>query len=120
MDANLQGPLKELAEALHRAIEDSSDVESALAALRATGFAAVLLLEVTVALSKEGGKTKESSEESAIEPDADEVRAEAEWVIELPAAAADEATETTADAGQTATTPSSDKEFLRSLRIRID
>ena len=53
MNDELQSPLQDLADALHHAIESSSEVERALAALRASGFDAVLLLEVTVALSRE-------------------------------------------------------------------
>ena len=53
MNDELQRPLQELADALHHAIETSPEVEEALAALRASGFGATLLLDVTVALSRE-------------------------------------------------------------------
>lgn len=90
VDENLQGPLKELAEALHLAIEESADVGRALAALRERGLGAVLLLEVTVALSK-------AAEEEETTPGASQ------------GGAADPAGIVPADA-----------EFLRSLRIRLD
>ena len=65
MKDELQRPLQDLADALHHAIETSPEVERALAALRASGFGASLLLEVTVALSRE------ASDPDALETDAD-------------------------------------------------
>ena len=58
MNDELQSPLQDLADALHHAIESSPEVDLALKALRASGFDAVLLLEVTVALSREDAAAK--------------------------------------------------------------
>lgn len=66
MNDELQSPLQDLADALHHAIESSHEVEHALAALRASGFDAVLLLEVTVALSR-GDATQAKSDAAATE-----------------------------------------------------
>ena len=57
MNDELQRPLQDLADALHHAIETSPAVAEALAALRASGFGAALLLDVTVALSREEAAT---------------------------------------------------------------
>ena len=108
MDENLQDPLKKLAEALHRAIEESADVETALANLRASGFSAVLLLEVTVALSREtdDGDTAPGLQRAT------------EWTVELPAPQPASAEESPEDAP--VVMQPSDTEFLRALRIRLD
>ncbi len=119
MDTNLEGPLRKLASALHGAIEGSPEVEEALSALRERGFQAMLLLEVTVALTKPGGADSADSpadEQGAVTGESDVPRAERDWLVELPPrASADEG------AGADPTPiPASDREFLRSLRIRID
>ena len=105
MDETLQGPLKELAQALHHAIEESADVERALAALRERGLAAMLLLEVTVALSTAG--------ETGEQPDT--ASGDGEWDVELSASGSSQAR----SVGPTEVAPA-DAEFLRSLRIRLD
>ena len=141
MDSNLEGPLKELGKALHEAIERSPDVEDALARLRAHGFHAFLMLEVTVALGKpdeepseetslelaESARRTDSAEmEAAAESDANfdaapgrrqrPVRRGAEWVVEITDAAGVPLGEDDPMPGMAA----SDIEYLRSLRIRLD
>ena len=70
MKDELQRPLQDLADALHHAIETSPEVERALAALRSTGFGAALLLEVTVALSREDAEAPaEADVPAAVEAD---------------------------------------------------
>lgn len=112
MDPNLQGPLEKLAEALHRAIEQSEDVDQALGALREVGFQAYLLLEVTVAL----GSTS-SDEASPLEERqmgfADASEAEG-WLVEIDGGAP------RADSPLSARVAPDDREFLKSIRIRID
>jgi hypothetical protein len=102
----LKASLEKLAQALHRAIEGSSDVDEALAGLRAQGLAAVLLLEVTVALSR---TDRDVGSDEAIPGPAHGT--EDEWLVQLP--------EPETQAGVEPQV-GSDRDFLRSLRIRLD
>jgi hypothetical protein len=114
VDKNLQGPLEKLAEALHQAIESSEAVDAALAGIRAEGFHAFLLLEVTVAL----GQPKEAGGDSrqlAFKDVAEEGDA-AKWLVEIPPAG--DARD--AEGVDPLTLGASDREFLRSIRIRLD
>ena len=102
MDNELREPLEKLAEALHRAIEQSGDVERAIDGLRERGFQAHLLLEVTVAL----GKTPDDARQMGF---ADVAGGDAPaWQVEI-----DEDSDPN-DVSE------DDREFLRAIRIRID
>jgi hypothetical protein len=161
VDQNLQGPLKNLAEALHAAISQSSDVDKALREVRDNGFNALLVLEITVALSKltlggidfstaaarsgdedageelsadEGSSADEdpaaddAAEIIECDEDADLQAEAAALAAEIAALPAEQAavTEQAAVAGQLSEMPSpfaiapDDREFLRSIRIRLD
>ena len=96
MDANLEGPLKRLSEALQKAISESPDVESSLLDVRAEGFHAFLVLEVTIGLSR-------------LSPDDDGEPPRIEIL------AGDDA-----EAGASPRFSSRDLDFLKKLRIRLD
>jgi hypothetical protein len=132
VDPNLQGPLKNLAEALHAAISQSSEVDKALRQVREKGFHALLVLEITVALSRltveDESESDEDDDDATIaeiieceEDDAVDSQAESPvdpWAPELAAAPAEQA----AVAGQEAafTIAPDDREFLRAIKIRLD
>ena len=127
VDTNLQGPLKKLAEALHRAIEESSDVEEALATVRDEGFQAFLLLEVTVALQRPG--TEECDAEPAqhaviqlpalMEPDAASQDADDVQITFGDDLGDDQILAEMQDSLPMEIAPA-DREYLRQIRIRID
>jgi hypothetical protein len=139
LESNLQGPLKHLAEALHRAIAQSAEVSQALRDVRGAGFQPFLMLEVTVALTRmalDGASLPEVAR-AIEEAEAAEALADAEepdvYTIEEegdPADALDEAEldatepEVAPAADSAATAPlgmaPGDREFLRAIRIRID
>lgn len=113
VDENLKGPLEKLAEALHQAIESSEAVDAALASIRAEGFHAFLLLEVTVALGQpkdaDGDSRQLAFKDVAEDGDA------APWLVEIPP------TPDAKDAeGDSLALGATDREFLRSIRIRLD
>ena len=123
MDPKLQGPLKALAEALHQAIARSVQVENALKAVKNEGFQAALWLEVTVSLSRADADAADESKPSVrvkgmeAEEAADDDGAQTKEIerVERPADAA----RAEADGLSLRIAPE-DREFLRSLRIRIE
>ena len=111
-DPNLQGPLEKLAEALHRAIEQSEDVDRALAAIREEGFQAYLLLEVTVALGRPGSEERQMDFSDVAGGDEG-----AGWVVEIDSAAG------AAEGGDgplASRVAPDDRDFLKSIRISLD
>lgn len=113
MERDLQEPLRRLAAALHRAIEQSPEVGLAMAAIRDEGFRSYLLLEVTVALSR--------ADEPADPPDDElqmgfaETSGDEGWIVELEGGAPAEPPESL----KSRIAPG-DREFFESIRIRLD
>jgi hypothetical protein len=116
VDPNLKEPLEKLAQALHRAIEQSEDVDRALAAIREEGVQAWLLLEVTVALGSPPAGGGEAERQMGF-ADAASGEASDDWLVEI-----DSPLEPTSDAdGPLAPRVApDDRDFLRSIRIRLD
>ena len=108
MDANLEGPLKALAQALHLAIARSEDVDEALEEVRAEGYNPMLVLEITLNLVQ-----LDEDDLPAVEAllTSGEAADDALPAIDLGTDASGE------DPPQVS---SDDHEFLRSLRIRLD
>lgn len=113
MERDMQEPLKRLAAALHKAIEESPDVAQAMADIREEGFRSYLLLEVTVALSgaEEPGEPAEGGE---LQMGFGETTGDQGWLVEI-------------DGGTPAEPPPlksriapGDREFFESIRIRLD
>jgi hypothetical protein len=113
VDPDLKAPLERLAEALHRAIEESDDVEQALGVLREQGFQAYLLLEVTVALGRTGADGASPLEDGRQMGFA-EASSEEGWLVEIDDSAP------RAEPPLSSRVAPDDREFLKSIRIRID
>lgn len=102
MDGELKEPLERLAAALHRAIEQSGEVERAIEGLRERGFQAHLLLEVTVALGRATDDPRQMGFADVAGGDAPG------WQVEID------------DEPDPDGVSDDDREFLRAIRIRID
>ena len=116
MDPNLKEPLEKLAQALHRAIEQSEDVDRALAAIREEGVQAFLLLEVTVALGSPSTGGKDVERQMGFADVASE-DATGDWLVEIDSPL-DPPSD--ADGPLAPRVAPDDRDFLRSIRIRLD